>query len=205
MNGLLPGAGIKDISGTSPRLVTWLIIAGAFADASVFPFPIATLFVMAVLIYPEKSRRLVSYGIMGTISGAVAGYLAGRYAWIGSDGGFTALARFIFSHIPGFTIETYQKAGEFYEKWRMLILFLGAFTPIPYSLFSVTSGVFVTNQAIFIIITLFSHVIKYGFLSFLSVKLSDKVMKYLMISKRAGVAVLLAIVVIAVITAYLTN
>lgn len=205
MQGLSPRVRTKEIAESNPRLVKWLIIASAFADASVFPFPIATLFIMTVLIYPEKSRSLILSGTLATLSGAIAGYIAGRYAWTGGHEGFSGLAQFVFNHVPGFSIQTYQRAGAFYERWGLLILFFGAFTPIPYSLFSVTSGVFSISPVVFAILTLVSHSVKYFVLSFLSVRLSDKVMKYFMISRRAGLAILLAIVVIAAITALIID
>lgn len=48
----------------------------------------------------------------------------------------------VFSHVPGFTEATFLKVEGFYQQNAFLFILTAAFTPIPYKVFTVASGVF---------------------------------------------------------------
>lgn len=195
--------GIKTAAseGSNSGWIYWILIAGAFADASVWPFPVATLFVTVVLLFPEKPVKIILLSTLGTLLGAIAGYYTGRYAWIGPDGDFTRLAQFTFEHVPGFSENAYGRAGELYSKWHIWILFLGSFTPIPFGIFAVTSGVFERPFLLLVIITLVSHILKYSLLSLLAINSGQKVLKYLQKRKGAVITFVLGIIALLLFTA----
>ena len=56
--------------------------------------------------------------------------------------------------MPGFTPEKFDSVAALYQKWDFWIVFVAAFTPIPYKLITVTAGVFQTNIVMFIIASL---------------------------------------------------
>jgi membrane protein YqaA with SNARE-associated domain len=186
---------------SSPLWIYWILFAGAIADASVWPFPVATLFVAVVLLFPEKSLKIILLSTLGTLVGAIAGYFTGRFAWIGPEGDYTRLAIFTFEHVPGFSENAYERAGDLFSRWHIWILFLGSFTPIPYGLFAVISGVFERPFLLFVTATIVSHLVKYSLLSFLAVKSGQRFLKYLQSRKEAIITIVLAISVLIILTA----
>ena len=205
MKLIFPGINKETINRSKPGWIYWILFTGAFADASIWPFPVATLFIAVVLLFPEKSGKIILISTIGTLLGAIAGYFAGRFAWISPEGDFTRLALLTFKHVPGFSENTYEKAGDLYSRWHIWILFLGSFTPIPFGIFTVSSGVFGRPFLLLSLITLFSHIIKYSLLSALSLKTVQPALKFLKKRKEAVITVFLVIIALIILTALINR
>jgi membrane protein YqaA with SNARE-associated domain len=117
--------------------------------------------------------------VIGTMAGAFAGYLIGRYLWFKPSGEFTGMVSFLFNNIPGFSVEIYEKVHTLFVKWDFWILGAATATPLPYGMFSVASGVFQINIFTFLITTLLSQGTKFIFLGFLTSKIGPKIRKLL--------------------------
>jgi len=85
----------------------------------------------------------------------------------------------MFNNIPGFSEELYIKIQLLYSKWDFWILFVAALIPVPYKIFSITSGVFDINLLVFSIATLVSQGIKFYLLALLIIKTGTAVKKVL--------------------------
>jgi membrane protein YqaA with SNARE-associated domain len=83
----------------------------------------------------------------------------------------------MFDNIPGFTEISYEKIRNLYANWDFWILFVSAALPLPFKIFSISSGVFNINLLIFVIATFLSQGIKFGLLAFLTLKLGPRVKK----------------------------
>ena len=157
----------------------WALFLCAFADASIFGLPTPMLFFALALLNIRKAYKYGIFGTLGTLSGALAGYSIGHFVWINANGDFTAIAQFLFNNIPGFSEAVYYKIHLLYEKWDFWILFIAAALPLPYKIFSISSGVFDINLFIFCAATLISQGLKYFLLAFLTIKLGAEVKKLL--------------------------
>lgn len=157
----------------------WALFLCAFADASIFGLPTPVLFIALALLNINKAYKYALFGILGTLAGSIAGYSIGHFAWVDTNGEFTGLAQFIFNNVPGFSEAGYNKIHLLYEKWDFWILFMAASLPLPYKLFSISSGVFDINFVIFCFATLFSQGIKFFLLAFLTMKFGPEVKKLL--------------------------
>jgi len=51
------------------------------------------------------------------------------------------LSGYFFKYIPGFTPEVFDKVRELYKNYDFWIVFVAAFTPIPYKVITITAGV----------------------------------------------------------------
>ncbi|MCS7184512.1 MAG: VTT domain-containing protein, partial [bacterium] len=49
--------------------------------------------------------------------------------------------------------EEYSKVASFYEKNSLLIVFTGAFTPVPYKVITITAGLFKINLIEFVLVS----------------------------------------------------
>ena len=157
----------------------WALFLCAFADASVLGLPTPMLFLGLALLNIKKAYKYALFGILGTLAGSIAGYSIGHFAWINPQGEFTGFAQFLFNNIPGFSEAGYNKIHLLYEKWDFWILFIAAALPLPYKIFSISSGVFDINILIFCLATLISQGIKFLLLAILTIKLGPEVKKLL--------------------------
>ena len=129
----------------------------AFAESSFFPIPPDVLLIALCLSIPSKSFKYAAIATLGSVLGAIFGYLIGSYAWINEAGAFTSFAEFFFNNIPGFTTEVYHMIAEWYKQYDFWVVFTAGFTPIPYKVITITSGVFDINFTIFIIASIISR------------------------------------------------
>jgi membrane protein YqaA with SNARE-associated domain len=178
----------------------WALFICAFFDASIFGLPTPLLFFALALLNVKKAYKYVLFGTLGTLCGAVAGYAIGHFVWLDTNGGFTGLAQFLFNNVPGFSETGYNKIHILYEKWDFWVLFVAAALPLPFKIFSISSGVFDINLLIFCIATFISQGIKFMVLAILTIKLGPEVKKLfefnwkpIAIIATAGIAILIVL------------
>lgn len=128
----------------------------AFAESSFFPIPPDVLLIALCLGVVARSFRYAAIAVTGSVIGAIVGYYIGQYVWI-SGGEFTALANFFFDKIPGFSHEIYYEVQDLYTQYDFWVVFTAGFTPIPFKVITITSGVFDLNLPIFIIASIISR------------------------------------------------
>ena len=177
----------------------WALFACAFADASFLPLPTPWFFVTLALLNITKAYKYALFATLGTLTGAIAGYAIGHFAWLDANGEFTGLAMFVFENIPGITEAVYHSIQIQFTKWGLGILFLAPFIPVPYKIFSISSGAFDMNIFIFSFGTLISQGLRFYLLSFLIIKIGPRVKKLFEFNKKPIVIVVTACIAIAVI------
>jgi membrane protein YqaA with SNARE-associated domain len=177
----------------------WALFLCAFADASFFGLPTPMLFLALSLLNIRKVYKYALFGVLGTFSGAITGYAIGHFAWLNTNGEFTGLAQFLFNNIPGFSEAGYDKIHLLYAKWDFWILFVAAALPLPFKIFSISSGVFDVNIFIFCIATLVSQGIKFLLLALLTIKLGPEVKKLLEFSWKPVAIIATACLAIAIV------
>jgi membrane protein YqaA with SNARE-associated domain len=152
------------------RKAGWRMVAlflAATLDASFLPFPVTTMFVILTLSRPSNTATFAVIAVLGTLTGAAAGYLAGRYLWIDNTGDFSRFAAFCFRSIPGFSAESYEKLSELYSEWNIGLILFASFTAMPFGVMSVSAGLFSLHPVVFLMTSLIGQTAKYGLLSFL--------------------------------------
>jgi membrane protein YqaA with SNARE-associated domain len=162
---------------TNSKWGAWALFICAFFDASVFGLPTPMFFFALALLNITKVYKYILFGTLGTLTGALAGYAIGHFAWLNTNGEFTWLAQFLFNNIPGFTEAVYNKIQILYARWDFWILFVAAALPLPFKIFSISSGVFDINIVIFCLATLISQGLKFLVLAILTIKLGPEVKK----------------------------
>jgi membrane protein YqaA with SNARE-associated domain len=177
----------------------WVLFICAFADASFLPLPVTTIFLILALLNVKKTFKYALFVVLGTVAGASAGYLIGHYAWLKPNGQFTGLVQFLFNNVPGFSEDAYNKIHHLFVRWDYWILCAAAFTPVPYGVFSILSGVFEINILIFLLTTFVTQMIKFSFLALITAKLGLQVKKFTEFSwKPAAILTGFVLVVIVV-------
>jgi len=104
----------------------------SMAESSFFPIPPDVLQAAMTLERRERAWWYATVSTAGSVIGAVFGYLVGWLLWNAVSGFFF---RFVFSE------EAFAKVVELYDEHAFMAVFLAAFTPIPFKVFTVAAGV----------------------------------------------------------------
>lgn len=110
----------------------------AFVESSVFPIPPDILLIPLVLFNPSLGLYYASVSTIGSVLGGIAGY------YIGLKGG-RPVALKLFSENKINRVENYF---ERYGAWAVLI---AGFSPIPYKIFTIASGIVRLDVKCFIV------------------------------------------------------
>ena len=127
---------------TDSKWSGWVLATSTILDASFLPLPTSTLFLLLVGQNPRKVKDFFLLATLGTMTGALLTYFAGHFASYSPEGGYSGIVQFLFHHVPGFSVDFYSKVQFLYNKWGSMLLFGASFTPIPYGIFAIFSGVF---------------------------------------------------------------
>jgi len=106
----------------------------SFAEASFFPIPPDVLLIPLCLGSLRKAFKFALICSVASVLGGLAGYAIGAFAWESSSAWF-------FQYVPGFTAEKFDRIQEWYAAWGWPLVFLAGFSPIPYKIFTISSGV----------------------------------------------------------------
>jgi membrane protein YqaA with SNARE-associated domain len=105
----------------------------AFAESSFFPVPPDVLLIALSLSIPKKAFRYALICAMGSVLGGMVGYAIGHF-------GYEAVGKPIIDFYNGHAVmEKIEMQYERYGFWGVLI---AAVTPIPYKVFTISSGFF---------------------------------------------------------------
>lgn len=142
----------------------------SFAESSFFPIPPDVLLITLCLAIPEQSFYYALICTIFSVVGGVFGYSLGKF------GGRPLVNRF-FSH------EKVEYVENQYRKYGILAVGIAGFTPIPYKVFTITSGLFNMNLLKFAVVSFFSRGARFFsvacFMYFWGEALSGVIIKYL--------------------------
>ena len=111
----------------------WLAVL-SFGEASFFPIPPDVLLIPLCLGALRKAVYFATICSVASVLGGLAGYAIGHFAWDG-------LQEYFYQYVPGFTKEKFSRIADWYEEWGWPLVFLAGFSPIPYKIFTIASGV----------------------------------------------------------------
>ena len=126
----------------------------ALAESSFFPIPPDPLLIALCLGAVKKSWRFAFYTSIASVIGGMVGYLIGLGIWGLVDS-------FFFKYVPGFTESLFDGVMANFNKYGFLYVFAAGFTPIPYKVFTIASGVFKLNFFLFLIASTLSRSLRF--------------------------------------------
>ncbi len=107
----------------------WGLFFLAFLDSFILPVPPFFLQIAMSLVEPGASLEFATFAFFGSILGAPAGYLLGKGL------GKPLMHRVLPQKWAGLATERFAKNGD-------AAVLIGSFTPIPFKVFTILSGVF---------------------------------------------------------------
>ena len=151
----------------------------AFAESSFFPIPPDVLLIALAMGNRSKAFRFALVCSIGSIIGGIAGYSIGHFAWWSGKNVFSSLALFFFDHVPGFSVDIFQKIRSQYELNNILIVFTAGFTPIPYKIITITAGAFNINFPMFLLASSVSRTARFFLVSLLIWKFGEPITTFI--------------------------
>lgn len=108
----------------------------SFAESSFFPIPPDVLQIALSVGKPKRSYFYALVSVLGSVAGGVLGWYIGFAVWE------NGLSEVFFKYVPGVTPENFEKVRLRYDEHAFMAIFGAAFTPIPFKVFTIASGVF---------------------------------------------------------------
>jgi membrane protein YqaA with SNARE-associated domain len=120
----------------------------SFIEAIFFPVPPDVLLIALCVAKPENSLIYSAVATLFSSIGGVFGYYVGYF-------GGRPLAERLFGK------EKVDKVHRLYESYESVVILLAGFTPLPYKLFTVTSGVLFASLRKLFIFSLFGRGLRF--------------------------------------------
>jgi membrane protein YqaA with SNARE-associated domain len=126
----------------------------SFTESSFFPIPPDVLLIALCFGSPQRWLRFALICTVASVLGGVFGWAIGSYGW-------HLLADWFYSWVPGFTPEVFAIVESKYQAGAFIALLAAAFTPIPYKVFTVASGVFAVGLPTLVIASLIGRGLRF--------------------------------------------
>ena len=144
----------------------------SFIESSFFPIPPDVMIVPMVLAKKDSYLKIFLIATIFSVLGGIFGYLIGHL--------FIDLAMHVIEFYS-YENKVLKLKMDLSQGSGMMIwlgtLFLAGFTPLPYKVFTITSGLIAFDIFAFIIISFISRGLRFFLVSFLTVKFGEKFVK----------------------------
>ena len=144
----------------------------SFVESSFFPIPPDVMIVPMVLAKKDSYLKIFLIATVFSVLGGIFGYLIGHL--------FIDLAMHVIEFYS-YENKVLKLKMDLSQGSGMMIwlgtLFLAGFTPLPYKVFTITSGLIAFDVFAFIIISFISRGLRFFLVSFLTVKFGEKFVK----------------------------
>ena len=157
-------------------------------ESIIFPLPVDPFLAGLTLAVPRKAFRFAFICTIGSVIGGIIGWFLGYLIGPSIEN--------LFLYFPWFTEEKFNAVKFAYKENGMLIIFLGAFTPLPYKIITITSGIAEVNVIAFVLMSILGRGIRFFIVAYL-VKFFGKpallfLQKHLLISSSIlGIAIII--------------
>ena len=129
-------------------------------ESIIFPIPVDPFLAGLTLAAPKKVLKFALFCTTGSVIGGVVGWLLGYFIGPSIEN--------ILLNLPWFTEEKFMSVKSAYNENGMLIIFLGAFTPLPYKIITITSGMAGINIIGFVLMSLVGRGIRFFMVAYLT-------------------------------------
>jgi membrane protein YqaA with SNARE-associated domain len=140
----------------------------SFIESSFFPIPPDVMVIPMVISKKNDFIKIFIIATIFSVLGGIFGYLIGAFFF---DLGMQIMNFYDYQD-KVINLKNNLLNNEGFYAW-LGILFLAGFTPLPYKVFTICSGLIGFNILIFILISLISRGLRFFIVSYLSYKFGD--------------------------------
>ena len=146
----------------------------SFVESSFFPIPPDVMVIPMVISKKNDFIKIFLITTIFSVLGGMLGYLIGAFFF---EFGAHIMSFYGYEDKLSKIKENLVNSDGFYA-W-LGVLFLAGFTPLPYKVFTVASGLIGFNFLIFVLISLISRGLRFFIVSYLSYKFGDLFNEYM--------------------------
>lgn len=130
------------------RHARWGLALVSFVESSVFPIPPDVALIPMVLAKRDNAWLYATICTVASVLGGAFGYAVGYFL-------FDTLGQYILN-LYGYQ-QAYESFSENFNAWGVWIVLIAGFTPFPFKVITIASGVTHLNFAIFMLVSLFAR------------------------------------------------
>ncbi len=164
----------KCIKLASHRFSEYLLAFVSFIESSFFPIPPDVMIVPMVISKKENYIKIFVIATISSVLGGLLGYFFGSF--------FIEFSMTIIEFY-GYEEKVYSLQDRLSSKEGAILwlgtLFLAGFTPLPFKVFTITSGIIGFNIVIFLAVCLVSRGLRFFLVSYFSMRFGEKFGKLL--------------------------
>lgn len=159
---------------SSPASEKWLGVI-SFAESSFFPIPIDLMLIPMILANRLKAWRLATITLVTSVLGGMAGY---------------AIGALLFDTVGAAILDFYGYQDKFsafqgyYNEYGILIVLVAGFTPLPFKVVTIASGVIGMNPLVFFLTAIPARGARFYLVAGLLWKFGEPIREF--IEKRLG-------------------
>ena len=140
----------------------------SFVESSFFPIPPDVMVIPMVISKKTDFKKIFLITTIFSVLGGMLGYVIGAFFFeFGAQ-----IMNFYGYEDKLFNIKKNLTNSDGFYAW-LGIIFLAGFTPLPYKVFTIASGLIGFNFLIFVLISLISRGLRFFLVSYLSYKFGD--------------------------------
>ena len=164
----------KCLNLASHKSSKYYLAAVSFIESSFFPIPPDVMVIPMVISKKDDFFKIFLITTSFSVLGGILGYFIGAFFF---DIGMQVMTFYGYENKLINLKNNLINSDGFYA-W-LGILFLAGFTPLPYKVFTIASGLIGFNILIFILISLISRGLRFFIVSYLSYKFGDLFTQYM--------------------------
>ena len=138
----------------------------SFIESIFFPIPTDIFLFPYILAKKEKYLKITLYVTFFSVLGGIFAYYLGFFLW-------NIISPTILEYYPAFMLKLESFNNQFLEIGIILIV-IGGFSPFPYKITCIGSGIIGINIFLFIFFSLVSRFLRFFFVSFFIYKYGNK-------------------------------
>ena len=152
----------------------YYLAAVSFIESSFFPIPPDVMIVPMVISNKDDFFKIFLIATIFSVLGGTLGYFIGAFFF---DIGMQVVTFYGYED-KLISLKNNLINSEGFYAW-LSILFLAGFTPLPYKVFTIASGLIGFNILVFIVISLISRGLRFFIVSYLSYKFGNLFTKFM--------------------------
>lgn len=164
----------KTLKMASHRQAPFYLGFVSFIEAIFFPIPPDVMLMPMAISKPKQALRFAIIATIWSTLGGIVGYGIGLY--------FSQWATHLITVTFGYA-KAWQQVLTWFDKWGILIVFVAGFTPVPYKVITICTGVTHLSFIPFVLSAMVSRFLRFWLVAQLSAwggnKFADKINRFM--------------------------